>query len=127
MYRLARRLFHLALFSVGLFSVSLCVCTQYVAAQDPPVMDGMLLWLDATDTDSLFQEPTFALQSEFGDPVGLWFDKSGNNHHATQTGAARPEYVADVMNGQPAVRLNAGDGQGTVSYTHLTLPTICSV
>src|SRR4051812_10751339 len=44
-----------------------------------------------------------------GDPVASWTDESGNGFHWLQaTPEAQPTYIANVINGQPAVRF-AGD------------------
>eukprot|EP00969_Alexandrium_andersonii_P045234 1986492-Alexandrium_andersonii.AAC.1 len=43
---------------------------------------------------------------------------------AGQAAATRP---AARVEGQPAAQPEAPEGQVPVSYTHLTLPTICSV
>lgn len=60
-----------------------------------PVMDGLLMWLDASDITSMFQshdgmEPLTA-GNQF---VGLWKDKSGNDNNFIQTKYdARPRFV----------------------------------
>jgi hypothetical protein len=46
-----------------------------------------------------------------GDPVSLWQDSSGWGHNATQTGAARPTFKTNVLNGKPVVRFNSATSQ----------------
>ena len=51
-----------------------------------------------------------------GEEVHYWADKSGNGNHAIKISGS-PTYESGLN----------GSYRGTVSYTHLTLPTICSV
>lgn len=45
-----------------------------------------------------------------GEPVAVWPDSSGNGCNAVQPSAMKqPSYVADAMDGQPAVQFNAAD------------------
>ncbi len=82
-------------------------------AADVPVTDGLLLWLDATDPATLFQDIDMTTPAGDGDPVALWLDKSGNGFHATQADDfLRPTWESDVMNGQAAVRFDGLDGDG---------------
>ena len=89
-------------------AASLCQSAQAV-----PVTDGLVLWLDATDPDTLFQDDDFSTPSGPGDPVGGWLDKSGNDYSGTQIDDfLQPSYAADAMNGLPAVRFDGIDGDG---------------
>lgn len=76
-----------------------------------------------------------ALALADGDPVSTWADASGLGHDFSQTGSARPTYIADDGDGFPCVRFgnagqtaNAGQfmastawGDGIDSYAILTL------
>lgn len=61
----------------------------------PKSVSGLALWLDASDSGTL--GPTSAGPGTVSNngPVKYWGDKSGNNRHATQTGAdsAAPTYL----------------------------------
>jgi hypothetical protein len=63
----------------------------------PSDVSGLILWLDATDLTTLWQESTRSTQvASDGDPVGAWDDKSGNGNHWTQaTAGDRPVYKED--------------------------------
>ena len=94
------------LFLTG-FSIFL---TSQVFAQ-LPVNNDILLWLDATDTSTLFQDTALTTPAGNGDPVAGWRDKSGNDFHATQSDSfLTPTYNSTAMNGLPAVRLDGIDG-----------------
>lgn len=78
-----------------------------------PVTDGLLLWLDATDPDTLFQDSTFTTPASPGDPIGGWMDKSGNDFFAFQDDVNRqPVWNATAMNGQPALRFSGFQNDG---------------
>jgi hypothetical protein len=92
------------------------------AGQDLPVTNGMLLWLDATDPATLFQDDSFTTLAEAGDPVGGWLDKSGNEYHATQSDTNKqPSYDATAMNGRPAVRFEGPAAHGMIISDDLVL------
>lgn len=57
----------------------------------------LLMWLDATDANSVFQDTTALTPATNGTTVARWNDKSGNSANATQaTAANRPTYVTGV-------------------------------
>ncbi len=60
----------------------------------PRQVQGLELWLDGQDLASLFQDETCSTSiTTNGNPVGCWRDKSGEDHHATQsTSSRRPTY-----------------------------------
>ena len=90
--------------------------------QAVPVTDGMLLWLDATDSSSLFQDVELTTPALDGDPIGGWMDKSGNNFHATQANAAlQPVRNDTALNGLPAVRFSGTDADGMAIADGLSL------
>ncbi len=78
-----------------------------------PITDGLLLWLDASDSSTLFQDAALTIPAAAGDPVGGWADKSGNGYNATQpTAGLEPMLDLTAMNGQPAVRFESASGDG---------------
>lgn len=79
-----------------------------------PVMDGLVLWLDASQIVGLND----------GDPVSTWPDSSGNGNDATQaTASKKPTYETGVQNGLPVVRLDGVDDfLRTASFTAIPQP-----
>ena len=78
-----------------------------------PVTDGLFLWLDATDPNTLFQDSGMTTLAGPGDNVALWFDKSGNDYHAFQDDdLLQPTVEANAINGNNSVRLDGLDGDG---------------
>jgi len=66
------------------------------------------LWLDASDSSTLFDATTGGNTPVNGGAVARWEDKSGNARHASQTTAAsRPEYIIPAQNGLNALRFYA--------------------
>lgn len=97
-----------------------CLLSSTLYAQLPT--NGMLLWLDATDPSTLFQDDLFTVPAANGNPIGGWKDKSGNNYHATQSNDdQRPERADGVMDGDAAVRFFGADGDGMAISEDLTL------
>jgi hypothetical protein len=87
-----------------------------------PVTDGMLLWLDASDPATLFQDAALTIPAAAGDPIGGWADKSGNGYDATQSdGLLQPFLDATAMNGRPAVRFEGASGDGMLIDDSLSL------
>jgi hypothetical protein len=70
-----------------------------------PVMDGLLMWLDASDMTSLFQSPDGMEPLTAGNQlVGLWKDKSGNENNFAQTRyEARPRFVKTGIGNRSAI------------------------
>ena len=59
------------------------------------------VWLDASDTGSLNTSNTNVIK---------WYDKTGNNNHATQsTSASQPTYVTNVVNSKPVLRFDGAN------------------
>ena len=74
-----------------------------------PVQDGLVLWLDASDLESVFQSTrgTDAVTTN-NQPAGLWRDKSGNENHFIQhRPEARPRYGKNALGGKPAIVFDA--------------------
>lgn len=74
-----------------------------------PVQDGLMLWLDVNDTQSIFQTTRGVdAVTANNQPVGLWRDKSGNeNHFIQQRPEARPRYGKNALGGKPALIFDA--------------------
>lgn len=75
-----------------------------------------LLWYDAMDISTLFQNNTKTTPvTADGQAVGAWADKSGNAKDATQAATEwKPLYKTGVINGYPAI---LGDGSNDVLAT----------
>ncbi len=98
----------LSLVWTGLLLISFCTRLSAV-----PVTDGLLLWLDATDPTTLFQDSSFSTPADPGDPIGGWMDKSGNDFYAFQDDEfLQPIWDATAMNGQPALRFSGSENDG---------------
>jgi hypothetical protein len=102
-------------------SLAICLVLQSTG-RAVPVTDGLLLWLDAADATTLFQDPAMSVPAAAGDPVGGWADKSGNGFHATQpTAGLEPSLDLTAMNGQPALRFESASGDGMLIDDGLSL------
>ena len=66
----------------------------------PASLSGLSLWLDASDESTI---------TESGGAVSQWDDKSGNGHHATSTGAARPVTGSRTENGLNVLDLDGSN------------------
>ncbi|MDP7629947.1 MAG: hypothetical protein QGF03_05095, partial [SAR324 cluster bacterium] len=73
----------------------------------PPIgMEGLVLWLDATNVDGVLNQ---SLADEA--PISEWKDLSGSDHHAGQSDTSRqPKLLADGINTKPAVKFNRAKG-----------------
>jgi hypothetical protein len=82
----------------------------------------MLLWLDASDASTLFQDAGLTIAAANGDPVGGWADKSGNGYNAVQSNtAAQPVRNDTGMNGQPTLSFSGADADGMAISDSLSL------
>jgi hypothetical protein len=84
------------------------------AAPPPPVFDpssiaGLKLWLKA---DAITGKVD-------GDLLDQWNDSSGNGYHAAASGAARPTYKTNVINGLPSVRFAGAQLMTTTTWNNL--------
>jgi hypothetical protein len=79
------------------------------------------LWLAASAFNTLYTDSSGSTQvSADGDPVGMWFDRSGNGRHATQaSGISKPTYKTNIFNGKSVVRFN-----GTNSLMNFVSPDL---
>ncbi len=87
----------------------------------PAMAAGAALWLDASDTSTLFKDAGGTLPvTTSGDVIALWKDKSGNGNHATLTGSnTGPAYQAGVQMGNSVARFN---GTSTTSGNGMVTP-----
>lgn len=77
---------------------------------NPSRISGLQLWLDASDSSTLFQSSGGSAASEDGDPVGYWLDKSSSSRNATQTsGVNKPTLKTNILNGKPVIRFDGND------------------
>lgn len=86
---------------------------QSSASRFNPLSLSPALWLDASDTSTLYTDSSLTtLVSADGDPVGGWLDKSGNTRHATQaSGTNKPAYKTAIKNGLSVVRFDGVNDQ----------------
>lgn len=76
-----------------------------------PVQENLLMWIDFSDTTTVFQETARSTPSSIGDPIGGVADKSGNNNHLYQdTANLKPVYAAG-----PAANRNVSDSRHTAT------------
>lgn len=84
----------------------------------PSEISGLKLWLDASDSSTLYQSSGGSLASADGDPVGQWRDKSGNSNHLSQTdGTKKPVVKLAVKNNLPCVRFDGSNDKMALSFT----------
>jgi hypothetical protein len=87
-----------------------------------PVTNGMVLWLDATDSSTLFKDSALTMPASNGDPIGGWKDKSPSGYNAVQSNAANQPVRNDTaMNGKAAVRFTAAEADGMTINDSLVL------
>jgi hypothetical protein len=68
------------------------------------------LWLDASDSSTMFDATTGGSLVAAGGAVARWEDKSGNANHVTQTDSAmRPTRQTAVSNGRDIVRFDGSN------------------
>lgn len=83
---------------------------QWPLGFEPDILTGLQLWLDASDTSTLYDATTGGSLVAADGGVARWEDKSGNARHATQgTAGARPLRKASVQNGLSVLRFDGSD------------------
>lgn len=76
----------------------------------PTDISGLALWLDASDTSTLWDSPVGGSLSVNGGAVGRWEDKSGNNNHATNGVIAdMPKRSDNARNGKTGILFDTTD------------------
>lgn len=88
--------------------------TIYRRASDefsPTEIEGLALWLDASDGSTLFQNSDGTVPATASsDPVGYWGDKSGNGRHLTQAlSGSRPSLLPTGISSKPAMNFDGTD------------------
>lgn len=79
-------------------------------AFSPTDISGLLLWLDASDSSTLYDATSGGSLVAADGTIGRWEDKSGNNRHATQsTIASRPIRKTSIQAGKDVVRFDGSN------------------
>ena len=87
-------------------------------AWTPASLPNLALWLDGSDTGTLFLDTGATQAITNNGAVARWNDKSGNGRNFTQaTGANRPTFVASSINGKGAVTFNGTAGHMSAGDT----------
>src|SRR5687768_8105823 len=111
-----RRGSHFSLPTIACLSVTFATLLALTtSAFAVPIGGGLQLWLDAADSNTLFQDTAGpgVTPANNGDPVGVWRDKSGNNFHAivnSNSAARRADRDDTGLGGRPTLSFVAGDG-----------------
>lgn len=98
----------------------------------PESILGLQLWLDAADSSTMYQSSGGSAATSDGDPVGLWWDKSGNARHATQSdGTKKPTLKLAGKNGRSILQydgsndlLSISGSSSSMKFLHSTDSTI---
>lgn len=78
----------------------------------PDAISGLQLWLDASDSSTLYDATTGGSLVAADSAVARWEDKSGNERHATQgTAANRPARKTAIQGGQDVLRFDGTNDQ----------------
>jgi hypothetical protein len=79
------------------------------SAFSPLTIPGLALWLDASDSTTLFQADNGTTPAVADtDPVGYWLDKSGSGNTPVQASAPnKPTLKLSIQNGKNVVRFNS--------------------
>lgn len=75
----------------------------------PTDVANLGLWLDASDSSTLFQNSDGTGTVTNGSVVGYWGDKSGNSRNVTATGNLRPTFQTSIKNGLSIVRFDGSN------------------
>jgi len=76
----------------------------------PTDIRNCILWLDADDNSTLFQNPTASNNiTTDGQSVAYWADKAGGQDVAQSTVSARPTYRTNIFKDKPALYFDGGD------------------
>jgi hypothetical protein len=96
------------------------------------VGSGLQLWLDASDSATLFDATTGGSLVAADGGVARWEDKSGNSRHMTQgTAGSRPARKTAIQGGRDVLRfdgsndfISVASSTATFSFLHATNSTI---
>lgn len=87
---------------------------------NPTVVSNCVLWLDAADISTMFQDSAGAIPARTtGSTVSLWKDKSSSGNHASNT-TAQPTLTIGAQNGLNVLNFN---GAQYLTLSTNTLPT----
>jgi len=97
------------------FILTLIISNSYangnqIKANSPIDFTGLVLWLDANDSATLFSNSACTTAITTDADVACWHDKSGLGNHVIQTTAAMPNYRLNQQNGMPALEFVDGAG-----------------
>jgi len=109
--------------------------TWPVTFVSPAQITGLQLWLDASDSSTLFNATTGGSLVASNGAVARWEDKSGNGRHATQgTNANRPLRKTSVQGSKDVLRfdgsndsLSIPDSTATFKFLHSGDSTVFAV
>tara|TARA_R110000868_G_C10684566_1_gene747762 strand:- start:132 stop:842 length:711 start_codon:yes stop_codon:yes gene_type:complete len=81
-----------------------------LASRFSPLSLSPALWLDASDSSTLFNATTGGSLPADGQAIARWEDKSGNNRHVAQaTGSHQPLRKTAIQNGKDVVRFDGAN------------------
>jgi hypothetical protein len=72
----------------------------------PSSITGLQLWLDASDSSTIFNASSGGSDVSPGGAIGRWQDKSGNGRHFVASGSAMPTFTSSGLNGRSVVTFN---------------------
>lgn len=73
------------------------------------VSSGLVLWLDADDSGTLFTDAGCSTPVSDGNQIQCWKDKSTSANDASTSGAARPRWEDNEFNSKPVIRFDGTD------------------
>jgi len=97
----------------------------------PGGMSAPFWWLDANDSDSLWDDTTGGSLVAADGSVARWEDKSGNGHNATQTtSGSRPTRKTSIKNGKDILRFDGSADHllatgATLNTDNITIFVVC--
>ena len=106
--------------SLGLVSAN-ALLKAANAAFTPDNLSGLTLWLDASDTNTLWEDTSATTTATT--VVGRWDDKSGNGNNATQSNASyKPTTGTRTINGLNVIDFDGTDDAMALPSALYTLP-----
>lgn len=95
---------------VSLITNTVTLTTVTPAPFIPSSISGLQLWLDASDSNTLYDDTSGGSLVAADSGVARWEDKSGNARHAMQaTSGSRPLRKTAVQGGRDVLRLDGSD------------------
>lgn len=94
----------------------------------PSSISGLELWLDASDSSTLYDATTGGSLVASDGSVARWEDKSGNSRHLTQSSSGnRPQRKTSIQNGKDIVRFDGTDDELIRSSFNLSSATAATL